>query len=169
VVTPVQPPNTDWTQVNYIYNTTTVRIDETNISQQINNLVQTLNSITITNNYSQPLLLDQRNCGCLTSYTKGTVHPSLTGTGALAISGVVGFEVQIDAYPDDTKMLEGNPPYLWNMGWVTVNNVDGMVAEKRITRTGFLWFPEQIGVAASFNWWLPVGVTISVTELQRGT
>jgi hypothetical protein len=152
----------------YINYSNTVHIDETNISQQINQLWQTITTTTITNNFSQPILQQVASCACPTSYTKGTVHPGLTGTAAFAISGVLGFEVQIDAYPGDTLQLMGNPPYLWNMGWISVNNHDGMVDEKRITRTGFLWFPSAIGVAASFNYALPTNVTISVTELLRG-
>jgi hypothetical protein len=151
----------------YLYAPTNVKIDETNISTTLNQIQNILTTITVTNSFSQPILQQQANCGCVTSYSKSTVHPNLTGTGAFAISGPAGFEIQITSYPSDTLQLVGNPPYMWNMGWCSIDNSDGMIAEKRITQLGLLWFPEQIGVAASFNYWLPANVQISVTELAR--
>lgn len=103
----------------------------------------------------------------MTAYSKGTVHGGLSGTGAFGISGVDGFEVQIINPGPSPRALEGNPPYQWNGGWLSVNNADGMLAEKRITQLSFVWLPDGVRLGTSVGFYCPPGVIITVTELHR--
>jgi hypothetical protein len=94
-----------------------------------------------------------------------TLHTGITGTGSLALPGLVGLRITITTDVAGTQ-LQGNPPYLWDRGWLTVNDASGMLEEKRLTRTGYDWFPEKMPLATSLKWSLTPGVVLSVQELQ---
>lgn len=96
---------------------------------------------------------------------EGTLHTGLSGTGSLTLPGIVGLRVTITTNPPG-PVLTGNPPYLWDRGWLSVNDAAGMLAEKRLTRTSFEWFPETPGLITTFQWSLTAGVVIEVQELE---
>lgn len=100
------------------------------------------------------------------AYVPGAVHSGLTGTGSFAISGLLGLRVQLASEHPGEPILPGNPPYLWNQGWLSVNDSNGLLEEKRLTRDGMEWFPRFMETATSFNWDVAAGVTMVVTELE---
>lgn len=103
------------------------------------------------------------------AYVPGAVHSGLTGTGSFPISGLLGLRVQLAEEHEGQPVLPGNPPYLWNQGWLSVNDANGMLEEKRLTRTGLEWFPKFCQTATSFNWAVADGVVMVVTELEAET
>lgn len=96
---------------------------------------------------------------------EGTLHTGLSGTGSLSLPGIVGLRVTITTNPPG-PVLTGNPPYLWDRGWLSVNDAAGMLAEKRLTRTSFEWFPDTPGLITTFQWSLTAAVVIEVQELE---
>ena len=100
------------------------------------------------------------------AYVPGTRHRSLTGTGSFFISGLVGLQVYVTTPPPGRPILEGNPPYLFDVGWMSLNDSSGMLQEKRITRSGFDWIAEDAQLATSFNYALNPGVVVDVVELR---
>lgn len=100
------------------------------------------------------------------AYIPGAVHSGLTGTGSFAISQLLGLRIQLSSTHTGEPILPGNPPYLWDQGWLSVNDANGMLEEKRLTRTGMEWFPKFCHTATSFNWTVAAGVTMVVTELE---
>ena len=100
------------------------------------------------------------------AYIKGAVHSGLTGEGSFPIPRLVGLLVEITAPDGSQPILAGNPPYLFDQGWMSVSEVNGMIEEKRITRTSFTWLPGSISICDHFNWHLFDGVTLRVTELE---
>jgi hypothetical protein len=100
------------------------------------------------------------------AYVPGARHTSLTGAGSFHISGLLGVQVYVTTPPPSRPILPGNPPYLFDCGWMSLNDPNGMLEEKRITRSGFDWIAEDAPLATSFNWALADGVVIDVIELR---
>lgn len=99
-------------------------------------------------------------------YLLGAPHVGLSGTGAFAVSRNVGYQVTVTANPPTKRTSPGNPSYIFDLGWISVSDADGMIEEKRITQTSFLWFPRMGQLGTSFNYFLQSGVTVSVTEIN---
>jgi hypothetical protein len=162
-VTPPQPPSSSPSQPTTIIVAPTLSCGTTaDLCTAVRQLDQRLSKImelvTLTQRYSVPF-----------AYVPGAVHSGLTGTGSFAISGLLGLRVQLASTDSDEPILPGNPPYLWNQGWLSVNDSNGLLEEKRLTRTGMEWFPRFCQTATSFNWDVGPGVTMVVTELQAET
>jgi hypothetical protein len=102
------------------------------------------------------------------AYVPGAVHSGITGVGSFPISQLMGLRIQLSATAAG-PVLPGNPPYLWNQGWLSINDSQGMLEEKRLTRTGFEWLPTSCRMATSFNYDLADGVVMVVTELEAET
>jgi hypothetical protein len=100
------------------------------------------------------------------AYIRGPTHSGVSGTGATAISRLIGYQLAVTARPGAHRVSGGNPSYIYDLGWVSVSDADGMIEEKRLTRDNMLWFPQLGQLATSFNYFLQSGVTISWTELQ---
>lgn len=99
------------------------------------------------------------------AYIDSTVHEGLVADGSFEFSDVVGFKVEVTARPDSTVVLGGQPPYLWNQGWMSVLAEDLLLDERRITREGYLWFPCAIHLGTKFAYTLPDFTELRVTEL----
>jgi hypothetical protein len=100
------------------------------------------------------------------AYSPGTRHTSLSGSGSFHIGGLVGVQIYVTVPPGSAPVLPGNPPYLFDCGWASLNDPNGMLEEKRITRSGFDWIAADAQLATSFNWALNPGVVIDVVELR---
>jgi hypothetical protein len=97
-------------------------------------------------------------------YTLGTVHAGLSGGGQFAVRQLVGVRVDLtSAIPG--HVLEGQPQYLWDLGWLTISTADGMVEEIRYTRDTQIWQPRGMRGATTFGYYFKTGVTATVTEL----
>jgi hypothetical protein len=119
-------------------------------------------STTINNNSSLNTI--KQNC-CVVEYTLGTVHDGLSGSSSLPISGIVGLLLEITTDVDGASDQVGNPPYLWNRGWFSVSNGDGLIEEKRLTRQNQIWLPAHMSMTDRLGWWLPDGLVVKATEL----
>jgi len=62
-------------------------------------------------------------------------------------------------------LLPGNPPYQWDLGWMSVLTGDGMIEERRLTRATQLWFPTSMPLATTFGLFTNPGVVVNLTEL----
>lgn len=100
-------------------------------------------------------------------YIKGQVHAGLAGGGAIATSGLMGIEVVITSYPAGRLQLDGTPPYIYDLGWVSVSEVDGVIEEHRVAQTALTWFPHVAGLATSIGYSFRDGVVATITELLR--
>jgi hypothetical protein len=98
------------------------------------------------------------------NYTKGTVHAGLSGSGSIPVSGRVGVLVDITTQAT-APVLPGNPPYLFDQGWLSVLTADGFIDEKRLTRTTQIWLPTLFPISTQFGYFFNPGVTATVTEL----
>jgi hypothetical protein len=124
------------------------RLDELNQSQQVN-----INQTTTVVTGQNPL-----------AYKAGTVHSGLNASGSLGVSKLVGVRIEMTTGAPGI-VLPGTPPYLWDVGWMSVSDGGAMLQEKRITRTSYEWFPEEMILASTFGYFLNPGVQVTMTEL----
>jgi len=97
----------------------------------------------------------------------GTPHAGLTGAGAIALGDrrPIGLKYVLTTVNPGQPIYPGNPPYMWNQGWLSIDNADGLIDELRVTRTAAEWFPPRMLLADSINYALDPGVTMTLTEL----
>jgi hypothetical protein len=98
------------------------------------------------------------------AFVTGAVHQGLTDSGTIPISRVLGLRIEVvDATP--AGEFEGNPPYLKDLGWLSVSDGGAMLQEVRITRGSQDWYPRDMQLATVFGYFAKEGVTLTITEL----
>lgn len=115
--------------------------------------------------YGLVLNLYNRNPGS-SAYRLGTVHSSLRGSGTIPVHELVGVLVHISSTPGGV-VLPGQPPYLFDQGWLSCATPDGFIDEKRLTRLNQIWMPSLFPLADTFGYVLFDGVVADITELLR--
>lgn len=100
-----------------------------------------------------------------TGYARGTAHAGLADTGSLPLSRAAGVLIEVTAGVPTSPILGGNPPYMWDLGFITMLTGDGMILERRLTRSAQLWIDPVWALATRVGWFLHPGVRITLTEL----
>ena len=95
----------------------------------------------------------------------GATHSALPASGTFAVSRLVGMRAELLS-PPPSRVLEGQPPYLWDLGWMSFSDQAGMLQQQRITRTTMDWLPPAAQLATVFGWYMKPGATLRFTELQ---
>jgi hypothetical protein len=117
---------------------------------------------------SQTLYVDHRvtlnQRGGSLAYTAGTVHDGLASSGTLTIAGLVGIRLQLTAGIPGSE-LEGTPPYIWDVGWMSVSDGGAMLQERRITRAVAEWFPTEMQLATVWGYFFKSNTIATMTEL----
>lgn len=98
-------------------------------------------------------------------YILTRVHDGLTGSGSLTVDRLAGIRIEVTS-PPPSLVLEGNPPYLWDAGWVSANDGGGMLIERRVTRTSEEWLPRHFQLCTSVGYFAKPGVTLRISELR---
>lgn len=98
-------------------------------------------------------------------YARGTVHAGLTGQGSISASKLAGIEVAVTQGVPGRIVIGGNPPYQWDLGFLSMFDGGGMIQEQRLTRQHQIWLPASGVLANGWGYFLEPGVTITVTEL----
>jgi hypothetical protein len=94
----------------------------------------------------------------------GASH-AISGTGSFAVSRCLGLLVDVTAMPAGLRQSMGNPPYIFDLGWVSLSDDGGMLQELRVTRDSQTWFPMQAQLGTSVGYALKTGVQATITEL----
>jgi hypothetical protein len=118
-------------------------------------LDQILTQLTLLQRFSLPF-----------SYVASTAHNGLTGTGSLPIGRSIGLRLDVTQFPAGNKQFLGEPPYIFDLGWVSVLTPDGMLDEIRLTRVNTSWLSKLIPSSTVVGWGLRDGVTLNITELR---
>lgn len=100
------------------------------------------------------------------AYVPGAVHSSLSEVGSASIGRSIGLRVEVTTFPGGNKQLIGTPPYIYDLGWISVLTPDGLLDEIRLTRQHTTWMSKLIPSATQMGWGLREGVTVNVTELR---
>lgn len=99
------------------------------------------------------------------AYVLGAVHSNLVDQGGFALPRSVGLAITVTVVPEGQRALEGNPPYLWDLGWLAILDANGTIAEKRLSQQQFVWLHDAFPTATRFQYWLHPGVGVRVQEL----
>lgn len=100
-------------------------------------------------------------------YVYGANHTALTGTGSIAVTGLIGVSVDVTTLPGSYGTAAGTPPELFDVGYVTLGTADGYSTSRRIDHDGSLVLPAAAGAYTSVGYTLSPGVTVSIRELVR--
>lgn len=109
--------------------------------------------------------LQQRQTNAF-AYVSGAVHHSLTGSGTLAVSGILGALLNVSGL--STYSYEGGDPVTYfGVGDIRFGTNDGYTASVRIDTDSQVIFPESAGLYTVIAYNLNPGVTMTLTELLR--
>jgi hypothetical protein len=100
------------------------------------------------------------------AYVLGASHSGISGAGTFAISRLLGMRVTITSDTSSHPTTPGTPTYIWDLGWMSIENGDGMIDEVRITRTNQMWFSRLFPTSLTFGYYLRDGVTATFQEIE---
>jgi len=101
------------------------------------------------------------------AYSLGVTHTAFSGSGSISVpTGLRGFMIDIQDPKPVGRVSPGQPPYLWDVGWVSLLDANGILEERRPNRDRTVWLPERAAIANEFTWDLNPGWSIVVTELD---
>jgi hypothetical protein len=103
----------------------------------------------------------------LTSYAESTIHSGLSGVGSVLVAPkTLAVKLILTTLPSWVGRTSGNPPKLFDAGFLTAVGSEGPTATQRID------YAQQVMVmpllTTSVDYTLESGVVASVTELVRG-
>lgn len=96
----------------------------------------------------------------------GAVHSNVSSSGTFAISRLIGVQVELQDAPSFNQQFSGVPPYISDLGWLSVLTGDGLIDEIRLTRSLQIWLPRLMPMATQFGISLREGVVVRITELE---
>ncbi len=114
---------------------------------------------------NQTLQLLQRQLAPF-AYVSGPVHSGLSGTGTVAVSGILGVLLNI-SIPSRAGLIAGTPQTSYDVGWINFGTADGYELKRPLRSDSQLVFPEVAGTWTIVGYTLLQGVTMTITELRR--
>jgi hypothetical protein len=100
------------------------------------------------------------------AYISGASH-SISGHGEIAVQGLIGCRVTLDALDGDVGVDVGDPNNLWQAGWINWGNADGFSDRRFLTSSPFVSFPSQAGQYTRIGYSLPRSLSAALVELRR--
>lgn len=101
------------------------------------------------------------------AYVKGVVHSGLTGSGHIAVQGLIGALVTMTAIPSNVGSELGDPIEYFEAGWINWGNSDGSSKREWLSVSPQTSFPPLAGQYTRIGYSLKPGVSIDITELSR--
>lgn len=101
------------------------------------------------------------------AYIASTSHSGLTGSGSIAVQGLLGMALHLTITGSIVGAEDGNPDFLWDAGWVNWGGADGVTPRERLTAQDQISLPALGGQFTAFHYSLPLGVTMTAQELTR--
>lgn len=100
------------------------------------------------------------------AYVPGSSHTGLTGSGEIAVQGILGLSVECTTLPASLGLQIGDPNVLFDVGWINVGTADGWKGRRRITANPFL-VDGLLGDITLIGYSLTPGVVANIRELVR--
>lgn len=101
------------------------------------------------------------------AYVKGAQHTNLSGTGQIAVSGLLGCIVTPTTVPPNFGSAAGTPTELFNIGWINWGTADGYPQREWIAPNPLVSTPCRAGLYTFIGYTLRPGVVITITEIVR--
>jgi hypothetical protein len=130
----------------------------------LNQLVSAQSSGSFTDQDRSALLGIYRSTAAET-YSTLLAHPGLTDNGFLNLQpGTAAIRVTIQAFPPDVSVDPGTPEYFFNVGFITINDIQGFVKSARLV---FEFQTYKLPSSRTgLGWTLRPGAQIMIEELQ---
>jgi hypothetical protein len=100
------------------------------------------------------------------SYITGPAHSGLSGTGTIAVQGILGLLANISV-PSSTGEIVGTPNVRLPLGRVNMGTVDGYTDRTELVMDSQLILPSNAGLFTLVGYSLEPGVTMTLTEIVR--
>lgn len=141
--------------------------DPAALCDAIQRLVQLVNAIGRTTTSDLAIDTAVQRFGVPFASIRGTRHAGLTGTGTVTPQKppLLGVLVECTAFPPENRQFTGVPPYISDLGWISVLTGDGMIDEIRLTRQSQVWQSRLIPQATVLGYGLRDGVVADITEI----
>lgn len=124
-----------------------------------------LQRVERTSSTALELLTIVQRYGLPFAYVRGRRFSAISGSGTHELGRCVGLLIEVTSWPATAKQLLGAPPYIYDLGWISVLTDDGMLDEIRLTRQAMTWSSKLIPTATLVGWGLRDDVVIDVSEL----
>lgn len=95
-----------------------------------------------------------------------TAHTGLTNQGTITVEGLAGVKVAVTTMPGSLGQEISEPTYFFDVGFLSVENTDGLIQQTRITSANQVWTPRLMGTASKIGYSLHPGVVVTLTELK---
>jgi hypothetical protein len=100
------------------------------------------------------------------AYVSGASHTSLSGTGTVAVQGILGVLLNV-SIPTRAGEVVGTPDTRFSVGWINFGTADGYGPRQFIESDSQVLFPAVNGIWTIVGYSLLPGVTMTLTELIR--
>jgi len=100
-------------------------------------------------------------------YVVGAAHAGLSGNGTIALSDLIGVQVDVTTLPASYGRATGEPDEFFELGFLTWGTADGYRSSTRLEHAQQVLFPPLAGVFTVLGYTLAPGVVATVTELVR--
>jgi len=100
------------------------------------------------------------------AYVSGASHTSLSGTGTVAVQGILGVLLNV-SIPSRAGEVVGTPDTRFSVGWINFGTADGYGPRQFIESDSQVLFPTVNGIWTIVGYSLLPGVTMTLTELIR--
>lgn len=101
------------------------------------------------------------------AYVAGTAHAGLTGTGTVAVSGILALAAQVTTLPTQLGREAGTPLKLFDVGWLNLGTLDGYEEPVYLRAQNQLVVPRSAGLVTTVGYSLNSGVVMTLQELVR--
>ena len=100
------------------------------------------------------------------AYVPGATHSGLSGTGEIAVQGLIGAKITASV-PGRAGLDLGHPDTVYDIGWINWGGADGYTPREKLVTSPQLSFPNAAGQFTKIGYTIPSDVTISILELVR--
>lgn len=119
-------------------------------------LNQILQAVTLIQRQSTPF-----------AYVPGPIHSTLSGTGSISVSGILGLLASLTTVPTQIGDRVGTPERLFDAGWLNLGTADGYTEHWPLESAAQLVVPRAAGIYTTVSYSLHPGVVLQLQELVR--
>lgn len=101
------------------------------------------------------------------AHLTSTAHAGLTGAGTIAVQGLLGVQIDLTTIPATYHQDTSTPPFIFNIGWVSMQDANGFIDETRVHAQHQVWMSRIASDATVIGYKFSAGVVATITELQR--
>ena len=101
------------------------------------------------------------------AYVTPASHPGLSGSGTITVQGLLGVQINLTTIPAGLKQDASVPPFVFNAGWVSIEDANGFIDETRAHSATQTWMPRIASEATKIGYSFTPGVVATINEIAR--